>query len=143
MTPNGLVVTDGILIPRSELEFRASRAGGPGGQHVNKSSTRIELTWNVATSRALTDDQRALLLRKLEPRLDATGAVRIVASESRSQTRNRDHAERRLAALIRRALVVPKARRKTRPTRAAVEKRLRAKKKESEKKRERRVQDFD
>lgn len=143
MTPNGLVVTDGILIPRSELEFRASRAGGPGGQHVNKSSTRIELTWNVATSRALTDDQRALLLRKLEPRLDATGAVRIVASESRSQTRNRDDAERRLAALIRRALVVPKARRKTRPTRAAVEKRLRAKKKESEKKRERRVQDFD
>lgn len=143
MTPNALVVTDHLLIPRSELEFRASRAGGPGGQHVNKSSTRIELTWNVAASRALTDDQRALLLRKLAARLDASGAIRIVASESRSQTRNRDDAERRLAMLLRRSLLVPKPRRKTRPSRAAVEKRLRTKKKASEKKRERRVQEFD
>jgi len=132
-----------LLIPRAELEFRATRAGGPGGQHVNKSSTRIELTWNVETSRAPSDAQRARLRDKLGGRMDSAGSVRVVASDSRSQSQNREEAERRLAELIRRALVVPKSRRKTRPTRASVEDRLRSKRKASDKKRERRRQEFD
>lgn len=140
---DALEVSSELAIPRSELDFRASRAGGPGGQHVNKSSTRIEVTWNVETSRALTDEQRERLRDKLGGRMDAEGFIRVVASESRSQTRNREDAERRLAETIRRALVVPKLRRKTRPTRGAVQKRLDTKKKLSEKKRERRAQDFD
>ena len=132
-----------LVIPRTELEFRATRAGGPGGQHVNKTSTRIELTWNVETSRVLTDEQRSRIRDKLGGRMDAGGAIRVVASDSRSQTQNRAEAERRLAELVRRALIVPRKRRKTRPTRAAVEQRLRGKKKKSEKKRDRRLQEFD
>jgi ribosome-associated protein len=143
MTERVLEVTVDVSIPRSELTFRASRAGGPGGQHVNKSSTRIELTWNLETSRALTDEQRCRVRNKLGSRVDSGGEIRVVASESRSQARNREDAERRLAATLRRALAVQKARRKTRPTRGAVEERLRIKKKLSDRKRDRRVQDFD
>ena len=144
MTDGSALVVDHMLsIPRSELTFRASRSGGPGGQHVNTSSTRIELVWNVAASRALTPELRQRLTERLAARLDAEGNVRVVASAFRSQTRNREDAEERLAALLRRALHVPKARKKTRPTRAAVETRLDAKKKKSEKKRNRRDRDFD
>lgn len=138
MSDGALVVTSGLIIPRHELTFRASRAGGPGGQHVNTSSTRVEVLWNVAQSRAITDEQRERLLDKLATRLDAAGNVRVVGSAFRSQARNRDDAEARLASLVRRALIVPKARKKTRPSRTAVEKRLRTKKLESEKKRARR-----
>jgi ribosome-associated protein len=120
------------------LSFRASRSGGPGGQHVNTSSTRVEVLWNVARSRVVTDAQRQRLEDKLASRLDADGNVRVVGSAYRSQARNRDDAEQRLASLIRRALVVPKARKATRPSRATVERRLRSKKLDSEKKRERR-----
>jgi ribosome-associated protein len=143
MSGDELVVSGDLSIPRSELEVRATRAGGPGGQHVNKSSTRIELTWNIESSRVLTDEQRNRLRDKLGGRMDGSGSIRVVASESRSQARNREDAERRLAALLKRALVVPKARRKTRPSRSAVEKRLRSKKKTSEKKRDRRLQELD
>ena len=82
-----LVVDSGITIPRSELSFRASRAGGPGGQHVNTSSTRVELLWNLDRSRALDADQRARLRDKLAARLDADGNVRVVASANRSRAR--------------------------------------------------------
>jgi len=132
-----------LEIPRSELTFRATRAGGPGGQHVNKTASRIELTWNVETSRALSEEQRSRLRDKLGGRLDSSGAIRVVASESRSQVRNRDDAEQRLIQLLRRALVVPKKRRPTRPSRASVKSRLESKRKLSDKKRERRTQDFD
>jgi ribosome-associated protein len=139
VTPESALVVDSELsIPRSELMFRATRAGGPGGQHVNTSSTRVELLWNVERSRAISDEQRARLRQKLGGRLDAQGNVRVVASAFRSQTRNRQDADERLAALLRRALTVPKARRKTRPSRAAVETRLHVKRKHSDKKRERR-----
>jgi ribosome-associated protein len=136
-----LFVSPELRIPRDELTFRASRAGGPGGQHVNKSSTRIELVWSVRASRALTDEQRSLLTTKLATRLDVDGEVRIVASDHRSQTRNRDAAEDRLARLIRTALAVPKARRKTRPTRSGVEKRLQSKHIHSKIKRARKIRD--
>ena len=105
---------------------------------MNTSSTRVEVLWNVLRSRILTDEQRRRLQAKLASRLDAEGNVRVVGSAYRSQARNRDDAEERLAALIRRALVVPKARRKTRPSRAAVERRLQSKKRASDRKRDRR-----
>jgi ribosome-associated protein len=138
-----LFVSPELRIPRDELSFRASRAGGPGGQHVNKSSTRIELIWNVRSSRVLAATQRSRLTSKLATRLDSEGILRIVASDSRSQARNRDAAEDRLARLVRLALAVPKPRKKTHPTRGGVEGRLRSKRELSEKKRDRRVSDFD
>ena len=143
MNSGALFVSPELRIPRDELSFRASRAGGAGGQHVNKSSTRIELIWNVRSSRALAAAQRSRLTTKLATRLDSEGILRIVASDHRSQTRNRDAAEDRLARLVRQALAVPKPRKKTRPTRGGVEGRLRSKRELSEKKRERRVSDFD
>lgn len=118
--------------------MRATRAGGPGGQHVNTSSTRIEVRWNVLTSTALTDVQRERLAQRLASRLDAEGNVRVVASDSRSQRQNREAAESRLADLIRRALVIPKSRRPTRPSKAVKRRRSEAKKKQAEKKRDRR-----
>ena len=105
---------------------------------MNTSSTRIELLWNPAASRAPSREQRDRLLEKLAARLDAEGNVRVVASAYRSQLRNREDAERRLADLVRRALQVPKPRKKTRPGKAAVEARLRSKKLASEKKARRR-----
>ena len=135
---HALVVDAHVAIPRGELAFRASRAGGPGGQHVNTSSTRVELRWSVRDSRALDDARRAWLLERLANRLDAEGAVRVVASEHRSQRQNRAAAEQRLAELVRRALVVPKVRRATKPTRAAKARRLDEKRRQGEKKRHRR-----
>ena len=133
-----IVVNDRVSVPRHELEFRASRAGGPGGQHVNTSSTRIELTWNLERTTALTDAEKARVKEKLAAKLDAEGTLRVVASEMRSQAQNRARAEERFAELLRRALVVPKPRKKTKPSRGAVEDRLREKKKKSERKRDRR-----
>ena len=144
MNAGGALVVDASLeIPRSELSFRASRAGGPGGQHVNTSSTRVELLWNLDRSRALDDEQRRRLREKLAARIDAEGNVRVVASANRSQLRNREDAEVRLATLVRRALIVPKARRKTRPSRGAVEARLRSKKEHSRRKQNRRFRPDD
>lgn len=127
-----------LAIPRSELAARASRAGGPGGQHVNTSSTRIELLWNPSRSRALDDAIRSRLVEKLASRLDAEGNVRVVASEHRSQLQNRQAAEARLVELLRKALVVPKPRKKTKPTKASKERRLEAKKRRGERKKGRR-----
>ncbi len=133
-----LSVNAHIAIPRTELLVRATRAGGPGGQHVNTSSTRIELTWNVATTQALDEEQRTRVRAALLSRLDADGTLRVVASDTRSQRQNRELAEERLAALVRRALIVPRTRRKTKPTRASVERRLTTKKRAGAKKRDRR-----
>ena len=133
-----LVVNPSLAIPRAELEAKATRAGGPGGQHVNTSSTRIELRWNVRASLVLDDAMRERLLVRLAPRLDGEGAVRIVASEHRSQRQNREAAETRLAEMVRKALVIPKTRRPTKPSRAAKAKRLDEKRRQSEKKQQRR-----
>jgi ribosome-associated protein len=142
MSDDALVVGPTLAIPRSELQYRASRSGGPGGQHVNTSSTRIELLWDVARSRAVTAEQRERLLARLARRLDAEGMVRVVASDRRSQLQNRDAAEQRLAALVRQALVVPKRRKATKPPRAAREQRLTDKRRRGERKKNRR-RDFD
>jgi len=134
-----LNITPVIAIPRAELQYRATRAGGPGGQHVNTSSTRIELLWDIDNSRAVDDAQRARIRTRLAARLDSEGMVRVVASDRRSQQQNRDAADERLASLVRHALHVPKKRKATKPTRAAKEKRLTEKKKHSDKKKQRRV----
>ena len=132
-----------VAIPRHELDVRASRAGGPGGQHVNTSSTRVEVTWRPGTSAALTEAQRARVVQKLGGRLDRSGAMRVVAADTRSQSRNRELAETRLADAVRVALLIPKVRRATKPTRASKERRLDAKKRGGEKKRDRRRRDDD
>lgn len=142
MSESELYVDPTLTIPRSELDYRATRSGGPGGQHVNTSSTRIELLWDLPHSTAVPDDIRPRLLEKLAARLDAEGRVRVVASAYRSQQQNRAAAEERLVDLVRRALVVRKPRKRTRPTRAATERRLSEKRERSERKQQRR-RDFD
>ena len=132
-----LVVNHLLTIPRGELVVRATRSSGPGGQHVNTSSTRVEVLWNVRESGVLFEDQRTLLLNALRTRLSAVGELRVVASDTRSQRRNRALAEERLADIVRRGLVVKKARKKTRPTRSAVERRLAEKKRHSQQKHDR------
>lgn len=135
---DGVTVDRSLTIPRAELTTRATRSGGPGGQHVNTSSTRVEVRWNVTTSAALSDEQRARLLERLAGRLDGEGNVRVVASDSRSQRQNREAAEARLADLVRRSLVVQRVRRATKPSRAERQRRLDAKKRQGEKKARRR-----
>ena len=135
---DAIVVDARIRIPRHELDVRASRAGGAGGQHVNKTSSRIEIRWNVRTTSALGEAERTRVLEKLASRLDGEGHVRVVSSEMRSQLQNRERAERRLAELVAKALVVQKARKRTKPTRASQERRIEEKKRNSEKKKFRR-----
>ena len=130
-----LIVNDALAIPRAELAYQPSRAGGPGGQHVNTSSTRIEVRWDVAGSPALSDAQRAQLLTRLAPRLDTAGQLRLVAAGSRSQLRNREEVTERLRAVIADALKVRKSRRRTKVPRAAKERRLEMKKKRGDVKR--------
>ena len=138
-----LQLSAAVAIPRAELVYRASRAGGAGGQHVNTSSTRIELLWNVHTTQALDEAQRERVAVKLASRLDGEGWLRVVASARRSQGQNREAAEVRLLELIRGALVVAKRRKPTKPTRGAKEARLNEKKKRGDTKRQRRPGSFD
>lgn len=133
-----LWVSAGLRIPAAELTVRATRAGGPGGQHVNTSSTRVEVTWNLRESAALSDEERARLSARLASRVDARGVLRVVSAETRSQSQNRHLALARLAATVRNALVLPKARKATAPTRASRERRLDAKRKRGDTKRGRR-----
>lgn len=123
--------------------MRASRSGGPGGQHVNTSSTRIEVVWNVRGSSALRPDQRLRLLAALESKLDSDGELHVVASDTRSQKRNRELAEARLSETVRRALVLPKKRTRTRVPRGAKEQRLAEKKRRSGRKLDRKFQGDD
>ena len=142
-TPDDLMVNERVAIARAELTFRATKSGGPGGQHVNTSSTRIELLWNPADSRALDDAARARVTQKLSSRLDAEGNVRIVASDSRSQRQNRVAAEERLVELVREALVIPKKRKATKPSKAAKARRVDEKKRRGKTKALRQSRDFD
>jgi ribosome-associated protein len=138
-----LEISEAVAIPRTELEYRASRAGGAGGQHVNTSSTRIELLWNVRTTSALDEAARHRVATKLASRLDGDGWIRVVSSARRSQGQNREAAEARLAELVRAAMVVPKRRKPTKPSRGAKEARLSEKKKRGDTKRQRRPGSFE
>jgi ribosome-associated protein len=136
--PSYLEVTPSLRIPMAELEYRASRSGGPGGQHVNTSSTRVEVWWDVAGAPSLSEEQRALLLEKLATRLDSSGRLRLVSGASRSQLRNREDVTSRLRSVVAEALKVRKKRRATRPSKAAKAARLEAKRRRGSIKRERR-----
>ena len=137
--PDGyLDITPDLLLPLAELDYRATRSGGPGGQHVNTSSTRIELWWDIGASPTLAEEQRTRLLARLATRLDGEGRLRIVASESRSQLRNREAATERLREVVAAALAVAKPRKRTKPGRAAKAARLEAKRRRSATKRDRR-----
>jgi ribosome-associated protein len=122
---------------------RATRSGGPGGQHVNTSSSRVEIQWNPAASSALTPDEKERVTQRLASRLDTEGWVRVAASDTRSQRQNRLLAEQRLAGLVARALQVRRKRVKTAPTHSAREERLRLKKLRGRRKRERGSGDFE
>lgn len=122
-----LEVSPALTIPASELGWRFSRSSGPGGQHVNTSDSRAELSWNVAESAVLSDDQRLLLATRLERRLVA-GVITVTASERRSQLRNRELALAKLANLVAEGLAPEAARRRaTRPTRGSNQRRLASK----------------
>lgn len=136
--PAGPGLPDGLVIPDAELVERFSRSPGPGGQSVNTTDSRVELEWDVAASAALTDDQRSRLLGRVP-----APVVRVVASEHRSQHRNRAAARERLAELVRAGLAPPPPRRRpTKPTRGSQRRRLDAKRQRGETKTLRgRVQD--
>jgi len=133
-----LEITPDLRLPLAELEYRASRSGGPGGQHVNTSSTRIEVWWDVAGSPSLSPEQRGQLLERLRPRLDSTGRLRVVASGTRSQLRNREDATERLRSVVAAALVIRKKRKPTKPSRAVKAARLEAKRRRASTKQRRR-----
>jgi ribosome-associated protein len=135
MEPETLQISDKVRVPLAELDFRFSRSSGPGGQHAQKSSTRVELLFDVANSPSLNDEQRARVLKRLAGYMDSTGVLHLTSQSERSQWRNREETIARFQELMREALRKKKRRKPTRPTAASREKRLRAKRKQSEKKR--------
>ncbi len=128
----GLQVNRSVRIPLDEIELRASRSSGPGGQHANVTASRIEAVFDVEASRSLSGAQRELLLSKLGPRVTA------VAQDARSQARNRELALERLRTKLAEGLRRPRPRRPTKPTRAARERRLESKRRTSQRKARRR-----
>ncbi len=139
MNDEGLIFINAqVSIPTAELKFRFSTSSGPGGQHANRSATKATLLFDVAQSPSLDEAARARLLHKLASRLDKEGVLQIDVQDSRSQYRNRETAVLRFQLILANALKQPKKRRKTKPSRAAVEKRLTNKKKRGQRKQERR-----
>lgn len=114
-----LEIAPHLTLPEAEIREAASRSSGPGGQHVNKSNTRVTLRWNVRHSQALNSRQRGLLLEGLRVRLTLEGDLVVNADRTRSRARNREHARERIVELVREALVEPEVRRPTKPSRAS------------------------
>ena len=142
--PQQLEINDRVSIPLGELSFSASRSGGPGGQHVNTSSTRIELWWDLAASPSLDDESRARVASRLASRLVDDGRLlRLVSSGSRSQAQNRAEVIERFRSVLAAALRVVKPRKRTRPTKASKEQRLQGKRHRGETKRQRRPPSHD
>jgi ribosome-associated protein len=134
---DGLRVAEGVEIPLGDIELRASRSSGPGGQHANVTASRVEAVFDVEASSALTDAQRQRLLQRLGPKVTA------VSQDARGQARNRELALERLTAKLAEGLREPKRRRPTRPSRAAKERRLEQKRRAGERKRTRRRPDIE
>ena len=127
--------------PLNEIEYRYSRSSGPGGQHVNKTSSRVEVVWNVKGTSALSDSEKARVFTKLGRRIDDGGFLHVVAQDFRSQLRNRTAALERLDAMVSAALHVPRPRKPTKPTKSSREARLATKKHRGRLKSDRRRQD--
>jgi ribosome-associated protein len=134
---DGLPIAEGLEIPLSEIELRASRSSGPGGQHANVTASRVEAVFDVEASASLSDPQRQRLLERLGTKVTA------VSQDARGQARNRELALQRLAAKLAEGLQEPKKRRPTRPSRAAKERRLEQKRRSGERKRTRRRPDIE
>lgn len=126
-----------------ELKFKAVRSSGAGGQHVNKVSTKVELSFDVLNSGALSDDEKERLKKKLKARLTNDGVLTLHGDSTRSQHRNKELVIKRFLKLLEESLKIPKKRKKTKPSRGAIERRLKSKKKASEKKANRGKPDLD
>ena len=134
---SGIAVNRNIIIPNAELTESFVRSTGPGGQNVNKLSTKVELRWTPGTSSALSEAQKAYLAHRLAHRIIDSGELIVSCDEHRTQGRNRDEARDKLAALVRQALIRPKKRRPTKPSRASIRRRLDGKKRRSSTKKNR------
>jgi ribosome-associated protein len=130
-----LLITPAITIPEDELRVAFARSGGPGGQNVNKVASKAEVRWSPASSRALPAADKEWVLKRLAAKLTGDGELITVSTKTRDQLRNREDAEAKLVELIRAALVRPKVRRATKPSRGSKERRLREKRVRSEVKR--------
>ena len=138
-----IVVNSRITIPESELTVSFSRSGGPGGQNVNKVETKVTLRWRPCDSAALNETDRRWLLNKIRSKLTTEGDLIVVSTKTRTREQNRSDAQEKLADLVRTALVRPKKRKATRPSRGSVRRRLQAKQRQSDKKKNRRKPDRD
>jgi ribosome-associated protein len=136
-----LFVSPRLTIPAAEIAVAFARAGGPGGQNVNKVSSKVELRWNPATSNALHPADREWLLGRLQNRLTGDGTLLVTSTRTRDQHKNRDDAAAKLALIVGAALVRPKVRRATRPTKASKARRVAAKRHRADSLRARRIDD--
>ncbi|MCK6546991.1 aminoacyl-tRNA hydrolase [Myxococcota bacterium] len=138
-----LVIADGIEIPEAEIEAEYSRSSGPGGQHVNKTETRVTLRFSVAASPSIPEPHKARMLEKLAPRLTKTGELLVSVDRHRDRSMNETKAFERLAELLRAAYEIPTPRKKTKPSRGSKERRLAAKRQTSARKRDRSTKGHD
>lgn len=137
MDENDILINNNLSIPAAELQFRFSTSSGPGGQHANRSATRVTLLFDIAQSPSLDEPTRERLLKNLASQLDKEGVLQIHVQDTRSQYQNRELAIARFQQLLAQALKLRKPRRKTKPGRAAIEKRIAAKKQRSQIKKDR------
>jgi ribosome-associated protein len=141
--PDEIPIIDELRIPGAEVRYETGPSSGPGGQHVNKTETRVTLVFDLEGSNALDELQRATLLRALAGRINKEGELRLSSQSSRSQKKNREDATQRFAALLREALTPKPPRKSTRVPKGAKLRRMDGKRKQANKKRSRQAPDWD